>query len=112
MRKALFLDRDGVINIEKEYLYKIDDFEFIEGIFSTCKYFQDKGYLLIVITNQAGIARGKYTENDLKLLNQWMVQQFSNRGVLISNVYYCPHHPKFTGECDCRKPNPGMIYQA
>ena len=112
MKKALFLDRDGVINIEKNYLYKITDFEFIKGVFSSCKYFQDKGYLLIIITNQAGIARGKYTENDFACLNEWMLKQFSNQGVMISKVYYCPHHPEYTGVCSCRKPSPGMILQA
>ncbi|MCK5356260.1 MAG: D-glycero-beta-D-manno-heptose 1,7-bisphosphate 7-phosphatase [Methyloprofundus sp.] len=112
MKKALFLDRDGVINREKNYLYKIADFEFIDGLFSTCQYFQEQGYLLIIITNQAGIARGKYTENDFACLNDWMLKQFSNQGILISKVYYCPHHPEFSGECHCRKPNPGMILQA
>lgn len=112
MNKALFLDRDGVINIEKEYLYKIEDFEFIDGVFETCKTFQDQGYLLIVITNQAGIARGKYTENDFAKLTQWMIQQFTHKEILISHVYHCPHHPEFTGKCDCRKPNPDMIIQA
>jgi len=112
MNKALFLDRDGVINIEKEYLYKITDFEFIEGLFDTCQYFQDKGYLLIIITNQAGIARGKYTEKNFETLNQWMLQQFTLKDILISKVYHCPHHPEFTGTCACRKPNSGMIIQA
>jgi len=112
MKKALFLDRDGVINIEKNYLYKITDFEFIEGVFSSCKYFQDKGYLLIVITNQAGIARGKYTDNDFECLNEWMLEQFANHGVMITKVYYCPHHPEYTAICACRKPSPGMIIQA
>lgn len=112
MNKALFLDRDGVINIEKEYLYKIEEFEFIDGVFSRCQHFQENGYLLIVITNQAGIARGKYTEKDFSLLNQWMLQQFNYAGILISKVYHCPHHPEFTGACECRKPKPGMLYQA
>ncbi|BCG64597.1 MAG: D-glycero-D-manno-heptose 1,7-bisphosphate phosphatase [Methyloprofundus sp.] len=112
MNKALFLDRDGVINIEKEYLYKIADFEFIEGVFDTCQYFQDQGYLIIIITNQAGIARGKYTENDFANLTQWMLEQFTQKGILISQVYHCPHHPSFTGDCPCRKPNPGMLIEA
>ncbi len=112
MNKALFLDRDGVINIEKNYLYKIDDFKFIDGVFDSCKYFQDKGYLLIIITNQAGIAREKYTENDFDTLNQWMLEQFILQGITISHVYHCSHHPEFTGECTCRKPNPGMLFQA
>lgn len=112
MNKALFLDRDGVINKEKNYLYKIEDFEFIDGVFETCKYFQDKGYLIIVITNQAGIARGKYTEKDYQILTDWMMNEFKKQDINIKKVYHCPHHPDFSGECECRKPNPGMILQA
>lgn len=112
MNKALFLDRDGVVNKEKNYLYKIEDFEFIDGVFETCKYFQDRGYLIIIITNQAGIARGKYTEKDFKILNKWMIQEFENENIKISKVYHCPHHPDFTGECECRKPKPKMILDA
>jgi D-glycero-D-manno-heptose 1,7-bisphosphate phosphatase len=112
MKKALFLDRDGVINKEKNYLYKIEDFEFIDGVFETCKYFQDKDYLIIVITNQAGIARGKYSEADFNKLTKWMIQEFSKKNIKISKVYHCPHHPDFTGECECRKPKPKMILDA
>ena len=93
MKKALFLDRDGVINKEKNYLYKIEDFEFIDGVFDTCRYFQDLGYLIIVITNQAGIARGKYTEKDFEILTTWMLKEFEKENITISKVYYCPHHP-------------------
>jgi D-glycero-D-manno-heptose 1,7-bisphosphate phosphatase len=110
--KALFLDRDGVVNKEKNYLYKIEDFEFIDGVFETCRYFQDKGYLLIIITNQAGIARGKYTEEDYQFLTSWMIQEFEKEDIVISKVYHCPHHPNFSGKCECRKPNIGMILQA
>jgi len=112
MKRALFLDRDGVINKEKNYLYKIEDFEFIDGVFETCKYFQDKGYLIIIITNQAGIARGKYSEEDFTKLTDWMLREFKKKNLVISKVYYCPHHPEFSGECNCRKPKPGMILEA
>jgi D-glycero-D-manno-heptose 1,7-bisphosphate phosphatase len=112
MNKALFLDRDGVINKEKNYLYKIKDFEFIDGVFKTCRYFQDLGYLIIVITNQAGIGRGKYSKNDFIILTDWMLQEFENQGIKISKVYHCPHHPAFNGECKCRKPKPKMIFDA
>ena len=112
MKKALFLDRDGVINKEKNYLYKIENFEFIDGVFETCKYFQDNGYLIIVITNQAGIARGKYSEDDFSKLTKWMIQEFEKKNIKISKVYHCPHHPDFTGECECRKPKPKMILDA
>ena len=112
MNKAVFLDRDGVINVEKNYVYKIEDFEFMPDIFDLCKKYQQEGYLLFVITNQAGIARGYYTEEQFHILTDWMLKQFEEQGVLIKKVYFCPHHPDITGECECRKPNPGMILQA
>lgn len=112
MNKALFLDRDGVINKEKNYLYKIEDFEFIDGVFETCRYFQDKGYLIIIITNQAGIARGKYSEEDYHILTDWMIEEFQKENISISKVYYCPHHPDFSSICECRKPNPKMLLDA
>jgi len=110
--KALFLDRDGVINIEKNYLYKIDDFEFIDGIFELCKSFLEKGYIVVVVTNQSGIARGYYTTDQFLQLTDYMEQQFYKNGITISKTYYCPHHPDITGECDCRKPKPGMLLDA
>jgi D-glycero-D-manno-heptose 1,7-bisphosphate phosphatase len=112
MNKALFLDRDGVINKEKNYLYKIEDFEFLDGVFDTCRYFQEKGYIIIIITNQAGIARKKYTEKDYQLLTTWMINEFQKENIKISKIYHCPHHPDFTGECECRKPKPKMILDA
>ena len=110
--KALFLDRDGVINIEKNYLYKISEFEFIDGIFDVCRYFQKLDYFIVVITNQAGIARGLYTEDDFIKLNNWMIGEFKSNNINITKVYYCPHHPEFGVECECRKPRPGMILRA
>lgn len=110
--KALFLDRDGVINIEKNYLYKISEFEFMDGIFDVCRYFQRLDYFIVVITNQAGIARGLYTEDDFIKLNNWMIGEFKSNNVNITKVYYCPHHPEFGVECECRKPRPGMILRA
>ena len=112
MNRALFLDRDGVINIEKDYLYKIDDFEFVDGVFELCKYYQNLGFIIIIITNQSGIARKYYTEKDFNLLTQWMNNEFYINGIEIKKVYFCPHHPEISGECDCRKPNPEMLIQA
>ena len=112
MKKALFLDRDGVINVEKNYLYKIEDFEFIEGIFDLCSYYQAKGYKIFVVTNQSGIAREYYSEEDFEKLTSWMQNKFKENGVLISKVYHCSHHPDISGECDCRKPKPGMLLEA
>ncbi len=111
-KKALFLDRDGVINIEKNYLYKIKDFEFLDGIFDLCRYFINHGYIIIVITNQSGIARKYYTEDDFAILTSWMKREFENKGIMVSKVYHCPHHPDINGKCSCRKPNTGMILQA
>jgi len=112
MQPALFLDRDGVINVEKDYLHKIEDFEFIEGVFKTCRYFQSKGYLIIVITNQSGIARGYYSDQDFATLTTWMEREFAKEDITIAKTYYCPHYPSITGACSCRKPNAGMLLQA
>jgi D-glycero-D-manno-heptose 1,7-bisphosphate phosphatase len=112
MQKTLFLDRDGVINVEKNYLYKIDDFKFIDGIVNLCKYYQDSGYIVIVVTNQSGIARGYYSEDDFSKLTNWMCEEFYKNGITISKVYHCPHHPSISGDCSCRKPNNGMFIDA
>ncbi len=112
MNRALFLDRDGVINVEINYLYKIDDFKFIDGIFDLCKKYQSRGYIIIVVTNQSGIARGYYSENDFNNLTVWMIKEFTKQGVDIKKVYSCPHHPEISGICDCRKPEPGMFLEA
>lgn len=112
MNKALFLDRDGVINVEKDYLYKIEYFEFIEGIFELCKYYQQLGFIIVVVTNQSGIARGYYTQNNFEVLTFWMIDEFLKQDIVISKVYHCPHHPKISGECSCRKPKSGMLLQA
>jgi D-glycero-D-manno-heptose 1,7-bisphosphate phosphatase len=109
---ALFLDRDGVINVEKHYLYKIEEVVFVEGIFELCRHYESLGYLIIVVTNQSGIARGKYSEDDFKRVSEWMRERFKEEGVHISAIYHCPHHPDFSGECSCRKPKPGMFLEA
>jgi len=112
MNRALFLDRDGVINVEKEYLYKIEDFEFIDEIFDLCKYYRDLGYLIVVVTNQSGIARGYYSKEDFDRLTVWMKEEFLKNSITIKDVYCCPHHPEISGECSCRKPKPGMLFDA
>ncbi|MEA2091733.1 MAG: D-glycero-beta-D-manno-heptose 1,7-bisphosphate 7-phosphatase [Campylobacterota bacterium] len=112
MPKALFLDRDGVINVEKDYLYKIEDFEFIDGIFELCRYYQDLGFIIVVVTNQSGIARGYYTKDDFNHLTSWMLSEFLAQGIKVKKVYYCPHHPDISGDCYCRKPKPGMLVDA
>ncbi len=110
--KALFLDRDGVINVDKGYVYKIEDVTFVPGIFELCRHYQAQGYLIIVVTNQSGIARGRYTEADFAILSEWMTRRFACEGVTLNALYHCPHHPDFTGECLCRKPRPKMLLDA
>ncbi len=117
MNRALFLDRDGVINTEVEYLSKIDDVVFVEGIFDLCLSAQDLGYKIIIVTNQSGIARGYYSEDDFWVVMKWMSGQFRAYGVNITSIYFCPHHPHFGNvrykkQCGCRKPKAGMIEKA
>ena len=108
--KTVFLDRDGVINKEVGYLHKIQDFEFIDGVFEACLYFQSLNYQIIVVTNQSGIGRGYYDEDAFHVINNWMLEQFKKQGVNILDVFFCPHTPE--ANCDCRKPKPGMLNQA
>ena len=108
--KTIFLDRDGVINKEINYLYKIKDFEFIDGVFESCIFFQDLNYKIIIISNQSGIARGFFNEADYHTLTKWMIKEFKIRGISILDTYYCPHFPE--SSCNCRKPRTGMITKA
>jgi D-glycero-D-manno-heptose 1,7-bisphosphate phosphatase len=108
--KTIFLDRDGVINKEVNYLYKIKDFEFINGVFDACTYFQDLNYSIIIISNQSGIGRGIYSEDDFLKINKWMLNEFSARDISILDTFYCPHEPNTN--CSCRKPKPGMFIEA
>ena len=116
-RPALFLDRDGVINVDHGYVYQRENFDFIPGIFDLCRHARAQGYLLFVITNQAGIARGFYTEADFHALSDWMRSEFEREGCPIDEIYFCPTHPQhglgeYRRESPRRKPNPGMILDA
>lgn len=116
-KKALFLDRDGIINIDYGYVYKIEEFRFQKGIFELAKSAFINNYKLFVITNQAGIGRGLYNENDFLKLTEWMCEKFKKRGSIISKVYFAPTHPnnglgKYKIVDNRRKPNPGMILEA
>ena len=116
MKKAIFLDRDGTINVEKDYIYKSEDLVFEEGTIEALKIFKNLGYILIVISNQSGIARGYFTEEDLNIFNNNMNEILKRNGIEITEFYCCPHHPDGIGEykkvCECRKPNNKMIEDA
>ncbi len=116
-RKAAFIDRDGVINEERAFVYRAEDFDFVPGAVAALRELQSAGYLLVVITNQSGIARGLYTEEDYLRLTAYMREQLAAAGVSLAAVYHCPHLPDATVEryrvdCDCRKPRPGMLTRA
>ena len=116
MKKAIFLDRDGTINVEKDYIYKSEDLVFEEGSIEALKTFKNLGYILIVVSNQSGIARGYFTEEDLNIFNNNMNEILKKNGVEITEFYCCPHHPdgigKYKKVCECRKPNNKMIEDA
>lgn len=115
--KGLFLDRDGVINYDNNYVHKIEDFIFKDSIFELCRLALHKNYLIFVITNQAGIGRGIYNEGIFNDLTRWMLELFEEQGIKITKVYYCPYHPihgigKYRKDSYDRKPKPGMIIKA
>ena len=117
MSKAVFLDRDGTINVDRAYLGKIEDFEYIPGAVEGLRILQEAGFTLIITTNQSGIARGYYSEEDFLELNNWMLSDLKKKGIKIAKVYYCPHHPngkieKYKMDCTCRKPKLGMYEKA
>ncbi|NVJ60870.1 MAG: HAD family hydrolase [Gammaproteobacteria bacterium] len=115
--KVIFLDRDGVINVDTGHLYKIGDWKFTSNCVKALKSFVKKGFEIIVITNQAGIAKGYYSVHDYNVLTDWYVNYLANKDVPILDVFYCPHHPEgnideFSVSCNCRKPKPGLIESA
>ena len=110
MNKAVFFDRDGVINIDTGYVGKIEDFVFVEGIIPAMQHAQQQGYLLIILTNQSGIGRGYYTEDDFQQLTKWMKAELAQQDVIIDAVFHCPHTDN--DHCQCRKPKPGLFLQA
>ncbi|EKK7701898.1 D-glycero-beta-D-manno-heptose 1,7-bisphosphate 7-phosphatase [Cronobacter sakazakii] len=114
---AIFLDRDGTINIDHGYVSEIDRFEFIAGVIDAMRELKAMGFALVLVTNQSGIARGKFTEAQFEQLTEWMDWSLADRGVDLDGIYYCPHHPEgaveeFRQNCDCRKPQPGMLISA
>ncbi|MBK3516915.1 D-glycero-alpha-D-manno-heptose-1,7-bisphosphate 7-phosphatase [Carboxylicivirga marina] len=111
--KAVFIDRDGVINNDEGhyYIYKVKDFKLNPGIIEGLQTLQDAGYKLFVITNQSGVAKGEYTEDDVEIIHGHFLQMMFDNDIRITDIYYCPHHDSVE-DCDCRKPKPGMIEQA
>ena len=107
MQKALFLDRDGIINVDHGYVSKIEAFEFNQGIFLLLKLFIEHNYKLFIVTNQSGIGRDYYSEEDFLALTSWMLEEFKKRDIEIVSVEYCPHAPE--ERCSCRKPETGMV---
>jgi D-glycero-D-manno-heptose 1,7-bisphosphate phosphatase len=117
LSKALFLDRDGVINVDIGHAHRIDQIQFVDGIFDLVRRANNLSYVVIIVTNQAGIAKNMYSEAEFSSLSQWMVSEFSKQGAIIRDVVHCPHHPEATlvrykQRCNCRKPEPGMLLQS
>lgn len=117
LQRAVFIDRDGTINEEKEYLYRREDFEFIPGVPESIFALKAAGYLVIVVTNQSGVARGYYGLEDVDRLHEHIQQQLAQYSTSLDAFYVCPHHPekgqgKYLKDCDCRKGKPGMLLQA
>lgn len=113
-KAAVFLDRDGTLNVEKHYLYRYEDWKWIPGAIDAIKTLNAAGLLVLVISNQAGVARGFYSESDIKLLHAKVDEDLFQCGARIDAYYYCPHHPEFGDQrvCSCRKPAPGLLFQA
>lgn len=116
MKRAVFLDRDGTINIEKEYLYQAEEFEFIPGAPEAIRLLNQAGVMVVVVTNQSGVARGYYSEEDVENLHRHIAVELENHGAHVDVWLYCPHHPDGRGSyalpCSCRKPLPGMLHEA
>lgn len=114
---AIFLDRDGTINVDHGYLHEIDNFQFIKGSIEAMYELKKMGFALVMVTNQSGIARGIFTEDDFMQLTEWMDWSLADRDVDFDGIYFCPHHPQavieaYRQQCDCRKPQPGMLLSA
>ncbi|SFB05518.1 D-glycero-alpha-D-manno-heptose-1,7-bisphosphate 7-phosphatase [Selenomonas ruminantium] len=115
--KAVFFDRDGTLNVDIAYLHRPEDFIWIEGAKEAIKYVNDKEYLAILVTNQSGVARGYYPEEDVKAVYDWMNKELEQIGAHLDALFYCPHHPEgkipaYTKVCNCRKPDTGMVDKA
>ena len=117
LKPALFLDRDGVINIDKGYVSRIDDFEWMPGAADAISAFNSRNWFVFIVTNQSGIARGYYTENDMQTLHEWMIDELAKQGATVDQIYFCPYHAegeieRYRKDSFDRKPKPGMLLQA
>jgi D-glycero-D-manno-heptose 1,7-bisphosphate phosphatase len=117
MDKVIFLDRDGTINKEVEYLHRPEDLVILPGVASALRQLKEHGFQLVIVTNQAGVARGYYTEEDVKVLHTYLNTLLENEHATIDHFFYCPHHPvhgigSYKKNCHCRKPEIGMLEMA
>jgi D-glycero-D-manno-heptose 1,7-bisphosphate phosphatase len=117
VKAAAFLDRDGVVNLDRGYVFRREDFEFVPGTLDAARALKSMGFALVVVTNQSGIARGYYSPEQYHALTEWMKQQFAAHGAPLDGVYFCPHHPTegeapYRQACRCRKPAPGLLLDA
>lgn len=109
--KAVFLDRDGVINVERGYTHRLEDFVILPDLIEVLQFLQAKGYLLVIVSNQSGIAKGLYKQSDVEVLHKYMMGEFVKNNIEISEIYYCVHHPDVS-ECICRKPDSLFVEKA
>ena len=109
---AVFLDRDGTVNVEKNFIDDPKDFKLYEGVSGAIKCLNKKGIRVILVTNQSGVARGYFTEERVNEINEYLKELLGNNGASLDGIYYCPHHPEFDKTCDCRKPKPGLLKRA
>jgi D-glycero-D-manno-heptose 1,7-bisphosphate phosphatase len=117
LRRAAFIDRDGVLNVDHGYVYRVQDFEWLPGAVQALRQLQAAGHALVIVTNQSGIARGMYTEADLARLHRHVEGELLHQGVRLTGIQSCPHHPQavvaaYRQDCECRKPRPGLILRA
>ena len=112
MKKGIFLDRDGIVNVERgEYTWRIVDFKLTVGLIDFIREVHEKGYLVIIISNQGGVGKGLYSMNDVEIVHKYLIDRLAENNLVFTDIYYCPHHPDI-GRCLCRKPEPVLLEKA